>query len=53
LREKGVSSINYRKPVEFSSGLCASRGINVKTEKNVSQLAFLHKQNKTFGLGRY
>jgi len=33
LREKGVSSINYRKPVEFSSGLCESQDINVKTEK--------------------
>ena len=33
LREKGVSSIYYRKPVEFSSGLCASQDINVKTEK--------------------
>ena len=33
MREKGVSSINYRKPVEFSSGLCESQDINVKTEK--------------------
>jgi len=43
LREKGVSSIYYRKPVEFSSGLCASQDINVKTEKSHNWRSYTNK----------